>query len=411
MCVLGLSPHPLVRPSSVIKRAQLCLAVSMAILGARRLDAAEMHESAPLFTHISQPAVIPVEVSGRGMFVNVMINGQGPFRMQLDTGCSFSMISPEVAAAVEAHGIDPEEADARALNGLGDTVSVPRVVLDSMTIGGVQFEGVIAGVIPLDLQSKIDSRVVDGLIGYTLFSDLFFALDFPHQTLVLSEDWPKNLPPVRAELAVTEHVEVPFITVKLGDRNQEVMIDTGANDGLHLPPSLAAVLPWKINLRPGFLLAVAGEVGREQVGRLSGTLELGTLEEPDPVIGISEGPPTLGLGLLRSFCVVFHEAEDKLWLCSPETGPLPSPPERSVGLSLFADTEGWRVAGIIPGSPAETAAVAPGDLVTQIQGQPARAWTQDQIQAWIATHPALSLTVASKSGARDLTLPVWSLVP
>jgi predicted aspartyl protease len=391
------------------KRLYLC--VWTAAICATRLGASAMHESAPLYTRISQPATIPAEVSSNGMFVSVMINGQGPFRMQVDTGCSISVISPEVAAAVEARGIDREDDDAQAINGLGDVVSMPRVLLDSIAIGEVQLEGVVAGVVPLELQSKIDSRAVDGLLGYTVFSDLFFALDFPGEDLVLSSDWPRNLPPVRAELAIVEHAEVPYVAVTLQGRDFEMMVDTGSNGRLHLPPASVASLNWKIGPRPGLLLAVVGDVAREQVGRLSGTLELGQLRQVEPVVAISDGAPTIGTGLLRPLCLVFHEDEDKLWLCSAAEGPVPSPPELSVGLSMFADAGGWRVAGIIPNSPAEEAAISTGDLVTQIEGQPAHNWTREQIQSWIDTHATLALRLSAKSGERDVTLRVWSLVP
>jgi predicted aspartyl protease len=380
------------------------------VFGAARMGA-EIHESAPLFTRITQTAVIPAEVSGHGLFVSVMINGQGPFRMQVDTGCTYTVISPEVAAAVEARGTESEEDDTETVNGLGDAISVPRVLLDSVTVGGVEFEGVDAGVVPLELQSKVDSHQLDGLLGYTLFSDLFVALDFPSQHLVLSNAWPKDLPPVRAELPVQENSEVPFIPVTLQGKDFEVMIDTGASDRLHLPPEAAATLDWKTEPRLGLLLAVAGEVGQEKEGRASGTLALGAVEQLNPVIGISAGSANLGVGLLHTFCLVFHEAENKFWLLSEEAGTIPSPPDLTVGMSMFAEAGGWRVAGIIPNSPAEQAAIVKGDLLTQIEGRPARAWTRDQIQAWVDTHPTLTVRVSAAAGERDIVLRVWALVP
>ena len=394
----------------VTKTKRLLLNIGMAASILARLPAT-VPEYAPLFTRIAQATVIPAEVSGHGMYVSVLINGQGPFRMQIDTGCSISIISPEVAAAVEARGVETNDDDAPVVNGLGDILTMPRVLLDSVGIGGVQFQGVVVGVVPLELQSKLDSRALDGLLGYSLFADLFFALDFPNQNLVLSDDRPKDLPPIRAEFAVTEHSEVPFIAVKLQGKEVSVMVDTGSNDRLHLPPDDLTGLQWKVEPRPGFLLAVAGEAGREQIGRLAGTLELDRLRLAEPVVGISDGPPTVGLGLLHTFCLVFHESEDKFWLCAAEAGPLPSPPERSVGLSLFADPDGWRVAGIIPHSPAEAAAIQEGDVVTQIEGQPAHSWTRGQIQAWIDTHPTLNLQLSAAAGVRNVGLRVWELVP
>jgi len=385
--------------------------VWVATIGASGLGASELHESAPLFTRISQPVSIPAEVTGHGIFVSVMINGQGPFHMLVDTGCTCTMISPEVAAAVEARGTDMEEGDIQAVNGLGDALSLPRVLLDSVTLGGVQFEGVLAGVVPLEMQSRIDSRELDGLLGYTLFSDLFFALDFPNQVLDLSEAMPANLAPVRAELAIREVSDVPFIPVKVQGQDFEVMIDTGATDRLHLPPASVAALSWKTAPRPGMLLAAAGEISREQIGRLSGTLELGQLRQIEPVVEISDGAPSIGVGLLHAFCLVFDEPGDRLWICSAKSGPVPSPGERTVGLSMITDSAGWRVYSIIPNSPAEEAAIVKGDLVTQIEGRPALSWTRAQIQSWIDAHNSLDLRLSGAAGDREVNLRVWSLVP
>jgi predicted aspartyl protease len=398
------------RPISV-RMGRRCLWVWFATVVVLRLGASELHESGPLFTRISHPVSIPAEVTGHGIFVSVMINGQGPFHMLVDTGCTCTMISPEVAAAVEAHGSDVEEADIQTINSFGDALTLPRVLLDSITLGGVQFEGVVAGVVPLEMESKIDSRELDGLLGYTLFSDLFFALDYPNQELVLSNAWPANLAPVRAELAIREHSEVPYISVKVQGKDFEVMIDTGATDRLHLTPASAASLSWKTAPRPGLLIAAAGEIDREQVGRLSGALELGQLRQLEPVVDISEGTPSIGVGLLHSFCLVFDESEDKLRLCSAESGLVPSPGERTVGLSMIAESTGWRVVAIIPNSPAEKAAIVKGDLVTQIEGKPAHGWTRDQIQNWIETHESLVLRLSGATGERDLNLQVWPLVP
>lgn len=385
--------------------------VWIAILGVCRVGASDLHETAPLFTRISQPVSIPAEVTGHGIFVSVIINGQGPFRMLVDTGCTCTMISPEVAAAVEARESDTEDGNIQAVNGFGDAMALPRVLLDSITLGGVQFEGVIAGVVPLEVQSRIDSRELDGLLGYTLFSDLFFAIDYPNRMLVMSNVWPANLAPVRAEFAIRESSDVPFISVKVQGRDLEVMIDTGATDRLHLPPSSVDSLTWKTAPRPGLLIAAAGKIEREQIGRLSGDLELGQLRQPEPVVDVSDGEPSIGVGLLHSFCLVFDEQGDKLRLCSALPGLVPSPGERTVGLSLIADSAGWRVVSIIPNSPAEEAAIVDGDLVTKIEGEPARSWTRDQIQDWIETHEFLALRLSGATGERDANLRVWSLVP
>jgi C-terminal processing protease CtpA/Prc len=100
-----------------------------------------------------------------------------------------------------------------------------------------------------------------------------------------------------------------------------------------------------------------------------------------------------------------------MWLCSADSGPLLSPPVRTIGLSMIADTGGWRVAGVIPNSPAEEASIRKDDLVTEIEGRPSQGWTRDELQAWMDTHEEVTLKVATATVEREVHLRVWSLVP
>src|SRR6185295_6181921 len=97
----------------------------------------------------------------------------------------------------------------------------------------------------------------------------------------------------------------------------------------------------------------------------------------NPIADILEGTPSIGVEFLKNFCVVFDQNLGKMWLCSGSDDPVPAPAARSLGLSLLTDAGGWRVAGTIPGSPAEGAGIAAGDMVTEIEGEPARGWTKD----------------------------------
>jgi hypothetical protein len=351
-------------------------------------------------------------MSDHMMFVDVMVNGQGQFHVLVDTGCSVTLVSPELVEAAKAGIPASDDGQRYGRNGFGDLTGVQRVLLDSVVLGGVRFEGVTACVSDtFDLLSKIRGRRVDGVLGFPLFSDLFVALDFPRRRLVLSDRWPKAIPPIRAELPVIEHADVPFVLVRLQNRPMEAMIDTGSNQGLQLPAGMARTMCWKDKPRPGSLVAVIGEVGRDWIGRLGGSLSLGKVRQAEPATCVSNGPLSIGTGLLENFCVVFHPSEKKVWLCSENAKPIPSPVEYSVGLSLIWDRGGWRVAGIIPGSPAAGAHLSAGQLVTRIEGHPAIDWTRDQIQQWVDSHKVVTLTVADAVGERNVSLGVWSLVP
>jgi len=380
------------------------------MLAACRAPAALPPDLAPLFTRLDAPATIPAEIAGRAVFVSVSINGCGPFRMLVDTGCSASLISPEVALTLDPNLLS-SNTSLPTTNALGHTDTMPQVLLASIDCGAARFEGVTAGITSFELQSRANGFRVDGILGYSLFAGLYVTFDFPHRALRLSREWPQSLPPVRASLDATEDDGVPFVSLGVQGIECQAIVDTGSNGSLQLSNSLAGTLTWKTPPRPGSLVGAIGGVGREWTGRLTGTLELGEVRQTEPVVSLSAGSPSLGIEFLRSFTPVFRPGGGKVWLCSESAADVPSPPVRSVGLSLLAETDGWRVVGIIPDSPAESARIAAGDVITEIEHRPARDWTRTQLQAWVDSHDTVALAVASAAGARDFLLPVWALVP
>jgi predicted aspartyl protease len=386
----------------------------IAIVLGSLLAAGASSEGAPSLTRISGPVSVPAEIDGHMMFVNVKVNGCGPFRVMVDTGCSISVVSPELAEAVGAVTPDPDEEDGSivAVNGLGDPTDMKRVLLGSVELGSVRFEGVRAVVSDSFAKlSSIDGRRVDGALGFPLFADLFLGLDYPNQRLLLSSQWPANVPAVRASLPVVEHADVPYMQVLVQGKPVALMIDTGANQALQLPNELVPAFEWKVAPRPGSLVAVFGEVGREAIGRLTGSLMIGDIEQIEPTAIVSTGPASLGLRSLERYCVIFHHAENRVWLCGSSAAPIEPTAERSIGLSVYSDQGGLRIAGVIPGSPAEEAHLAPGVLITQIEHRAAASWTRDQMEQWVNSHAEVALVVADKVGERSLTLGVWDLVP
>jgi predicted aspartyl protease len=325
------------------------------------LVAGSLSMAAPLFTRIGDPVSVPAEIVGHAMFVNVMVNGHGPFRVLVDTGCSVTLVSPELADAVGATDSDRDDDFIAARNGLGDRTEVQQVALESIELGGVRFEDVPAAVSDsFDGLSAIEGRRIDGALGFPLFSDLFVGLDFPNQRMLLGSQWPAGAPAIQASLPVVEHDAVPFVEIQVQGKPVEVMIDTGANQGLQLPARVVSSFQWKEEPRAGTMVAVFGEVGREQIGRLAGSVFLGGVEEVEPTAVISTGPASVGLRSLQRFCVVFHPTENRVWLCGAPAAPTMPTAERSIGLSLYPDPGGLRIAGVIPGSPAAEANLGAG---------------------------------------------------
>jgi hypothetical protein len=378
------------------------------------LVASTLSAGAPCFTRIDGPVAIPAEITDHVMFVNVMVNERGPFRVMVDTGCSVSVVSPKLAEAVGAMAPDFDEVEdpIYAENGLGDPTDVQRVLLSSIELGGVRFESVTA-IVSDSFQklSTIEGTRVDGMLGFPLFADLYLGLDFPNHQLILAKQWPTTAPAICTSLPVVEHADVPFVQVQIQGRSVELMIDSGSNQALQLTNNLAPEFQWKVAPRIGSLVAVLGEVGREGIGRLAGSMALGDLQYVEPTTIVSAGPSSLGLRSLERFCVIFHQSENRVWLCGANAEPILPTAERSVGLSFYSDRGGLRIAGVIPGSPADEAHLTAGSLVTQIEHRSATSWTREQMEEWIESHADIALVVTEKTGERALRLRGWDLVP
>ena len=71
----------------------------------------------------------------------------------------------------------------------------------------------------------------------------------------------------------------------------------------------------------------------------------------------------------------------------------------------------WRVAGIVPGSPAETAGVQLGDLVTRINGEPLAKWDLIRFEQLVATADEIAFTFLNGTAESEKRVRVFELVP
>jgi predicted aspartyl protease len=117
----------------------------------------------------------PFDLSSRMATVDVMINGQGPFRLGVDTGADgYADLTPEVAKRLnlKVQG-KMTMSDPTGRN----PVSIPTYAVRSLAIGGVSFSNIIVtgfGTLPGQ------GEKVDGILGIDLFKTYLLTLDYAH---------------------------------------------------------------------------------------------------------------------------------------------------------------------------------------------------------------------------------------
>jgi predicted aspartyl protease/Flp pilus assembly protein TadD len=145
----------------------------------RYLGATKIHRTAGQV--VSQS---PIEVIQNRPFVNVMLNGKGPFRFVIDTGASLSVVSEKTAQKL---GLKPVARGgmARAVGGSG---SFPIVysLLDSVEIGGARVETVPVYIRTVHSAPDVaDEARADGYIGLSMLTSYLISLDYQNKILRL----------------------------------------------------------------------------------------------------------------------------------------------------------------------------------------------------------------------------------
>jgi Aspartyl protease len=149
----------------------------------------------------------------------VMINGQGPFRLVLDTGASHSAITALVALAL---GIPTDRSPPVILRGVTGFATVPTIRVDTLSVGDLAVDQPMLPIVPDALGGAEGILGSEGLTGKRVF------IDFRNDVINIA--YSKN------ERAAAGYVIVPFHSLRgtlvvvdayVGQVRTKAIIDTG----------------------------------------------------------------------------------------------------------------------------------------------------------------------------------------
>lgn len=115
----------------------------------------------------------------------VLINGQGPFRMVLDTGASDSAITAPVA---EALGLMPEPSHVVLVQGVAGSAIVPTVRVDTLTVGDLDITSIALPIVADALGGA------QGVLGTAGFADKRIDIDFRHDRITIARSHGQHAP-------------------------------------------------------------------------------------------------------------------------------------------------------------------------------------------------------------------------
>jgi hypothetical protein len=354
---------------------------------------------------------LPFRLLNNHIYVEGTVNGKGPYTFIVDTG-GHTLLSPRVVAAA---GLDAK--GAAAMSGAGEKVATSGFAkVKEIALGGLRMHDQTAVITPV-YDPAIEGIPVDGMVGFELFRRFAVRIDYGAQMLTITD--PARFNPIGAGTPVPFkfYDYLPFVEGKIGDMPARFDIDTGSRSELDVTSptvakqNLRAKYPTGVNAQTGW--GVGGPV-MSYVVRLP-SITLGDVRIDGPVAALdtakagSMSDPNfegnIGSALLKRFAATFDYAHQTMYL-KPIT---PVPPDAGrfdrSGLWINAGAGGFSVMHVDLGGPAAQAGVVLGDVITALDGKPARPEELSDIRTMLRTLPPgtrVALTVRRGGANRSI---------
>lgn len=153
------------------------------------------------------------------LFVDVLVNGKGPYSFLVDSGADRSVIGAGLAGRLAL----PVEANVM-VRGMAGTSPATTVLIDTLSIGSSRIDGIVAPALPERFMGA------QGIIGIDALADQRLLLDFDKRTVIIQDS---RQPQMReeGEIVVTARRRKGQLIITQasvdGDRTYAV-IDTGS---------------------------------------------------------------------------------------------------------------------------------------------------------------------------------------
>lgn len=352
---------------------------------------------------------IPLQLIG-GLVVIETRGPDGPWRFLIDTGSSSTLVSPEYAIRHLSRFKEKNPPTVWLRDATGRAVPVESVILDRIDFGPANFQNVRALVFDCgDISDHLGIQI-DGVLGFSLFSNARLTLDYPGQRVVLSSL--EEARPLRGcVLPISIHNDVPLVALTIGTRSVVALIDSGSDGGLNLDPA-GLDLEFVSPPREGTLIGTLHGNHRQILARLRDTLYLGDHHLVQPIADLSGVETSLGSDILRHFEITFDQAKRQVAFYRADAdSTVLTPPKRSSGLSFNKSRAYWKINAVAPGSPAEAAGFAVGDLVSRLNGEPVEHWDLNRFRALVAAGEPITYTLIKGRDEIPLTAAPFAIVP
>lgn len=330
---------------------------------------------------------LPFTLVDNRVFVDVALNGRGPFHLILDTGAD-AVLSDSVARQL---GLDVK--DAGEGQGVGAaTQHFGSTRVSSVKLGGLELRDVAFSVTTFgDTPQVFGRQLVDGVIGSIVFERMVVKHDYVHHTLTFTPPDQYRHSGPGTVLTFERPRQIPEIHATLDSVPGLFGVDTGARSALLLygpfcdTNRLAAKYGARLQGVTGW--GIGGPV-RSLLARAH-ALDLGGVSVHELVIRLSTQKTGLttsagmdgliGPDVLSQFDVTFDYARTRIILEKNANYGRRDAYDRA-GVWMGQSGAGFTVVDVIAGGPGDQAGVRAGDTILEIDGRSTKALNLPEVR-------------------------------
>lgn len=362
---------------------------------------------------------VPFRLVDQRVFVDVRVDGRGPYSFILDSGANGIAVDRDVARQVGLRAVE-----GGAMRGGGaDAVSFETASGTTLTIGDVDLTAAVV-VLPLDsILAPYLGRPVHGVLGGTLFRERAVELDFATGVVRLRPSG-SYTPEGGLRLPIEVRADRPFVETTLefpglAPIRARTLVDLGAKLTLHVARPFVERHELETRLRPTLFASVGAGIGGEtryHIVRMR-RLEVGGLVVEEPVAGLSDEASLVSTAFDAVLGTPFFQRFERVVFDYPRGHVLLAGFREHVreefdmsGMFLIHGSGppgGYvTVERVVPGSAADRAGIVPGDRLLSVEGRPAVAIGLTRLREMLrgGAGTALELEVATAGVRRRVTL-------
>jgi hypothetical protein len=367
----------------------------------------------------AEQTTLPIKIINNHIYGYAKVNGKGPYLFIFDTGGA-NLVTPATAKALslKVEGQAPG-------GGAGEgTVDVGFAKVASVQVGGATIERQVFPVVNF-IAPGVEGVDETGMIGFETFRRFVTRIDYAGGKLTLMKAAAFNPKEAGTPVPFVFHESIPEVQGTFEGIPAKYDIDTGSRSELTLTKPFAqkndllARHPKGVNAVEGWGV---GGPSRAYVTR-GAMMTLGPVKVDNVVTSLStqdkgafaggEYDGNVGSGILKRFIVTFDYDHQIMYLKRPARPVMDTGTHDRAGMWINAVPEGFKIADVTITGPAEAAGLKAGDIITAVNGKPAKAIPVYEMRRRLRNESpgtALTLKVKRDDGTHEVKVVLRDLI-